>query len=90
MLLLPSKYEIIMLPSNHSFFQYCDCNNGLFSIAPCKVVTLNPLCILFGFSSLLLFDGLLSKVIALLFIAIMFFVWRYNSNNNSMILTNLK
>ena len=33
-LLLPPKYEIIMVPSNHSFFQYCDSNIGLFSIAP--------------------------------------------------------
>ena len=48
-LLLPPKYEIIMLPSNHSFFQYCDSNIGLFSIAPCKVITLNPLCILFWY-----------------------------------------
>jgi hypothetical protein len=32
------------------FFQYCD-------IAPCKVITLNPLCILFGISSLLLRDS---------------------------------
>ena len=54
-LLLPPKYEIIMLPSNYSFFQYCDSNIGLFSIAPCKVITLNPFCILFGISSLLLF-----------------------------------
>jgi hypothetical protein len=23
-------------------FQYCDTNIGLFSIAPCKVITLNP------------------------------------------------
>jgi hypothetical protein len=29
------------------------CNYELFSIAPCKVITLNPLCILFGISSLL-------------------------------------
>ena len=36
-------------------FQYCDSNIGLYSIAPSKVITLNPLCILFGFSSLLLF-----------------------------------
>ena len=64
-LLLPPKYEIIMLSSNHSFSQYCDSNIGLFSIAPCKVITLNPLCILFGISSLLLFDCSLSKVIAL-------------------------
>ena len=46
--LLPPKYEIIMVPSNHSFFQYCDSNIGLFSIAPCNVITLNPICILFG------------------------------------------
>ena len=37
------------------FLQYCDSNIGLFSIAPCKVVTLNPFCIIFGISSLLLF-----------------------------------
>ena len=36
-------------------FQYCDSNIGFFSIAPCKVITLNLLCILFGNSSLLLF-----------------------------------
>ena len=54
-LLLPPKYEIIMLPSNHSFFQNCDSNIGLFSIAPCKVINFNPFCILFGTSSLLLF-----------------------------------
>ena len=65
-LLLPLKYEIIMFPSNHLFFQYCDSNFGLFSFAPCKVITLNPLCILFGIISLLLFDGSLSKVIGLL------------------------
>ena len=42
-------------------------NHGeLFFIASCKVITLNPLCILFGISSLLLFDGSLSKVIAFL------------------------
>ena len=44
-----------MVPSNHSNFQYCDSNIGLFSIAPCEVITLNPLCIPFGISSLLLF-----------------------------------
>ena len=44
-LLLPLKYEIIMVQFNHSFF----------FIAPCKVITLNPLCILFSISSLLLF-----------------------------------
>ena len=61
-LLLPPKYEIIMLPSNHSFFQYCDSNIGLFLIAPCKVFTPKLLCIFF--------DGFLSKVIALPTIAI--------------------
>ena len=40
-LFIPSKYEIIMVPSNHLNFQYCDINMGLFSIAPCKVITLN-------------------------------------------------
>ena len=64
-LLLPPKYKIIMLPSNDSFFQYCDSNIGLFSIAPCKVITLNPFCILFGISSCFFFDVSLSKVIAL-------------------------
>ena len=44
MLLLPPKYKIIIMPSNHSNFQYCDSNIGLFSIAPCKVITLNSLC----------------------------------------------
>ena len=62
--MLPPKCEIIMVPSNHSFFQYCDRNIGLFSIAPCKVITLTPFCILSGISYLLLFDGSLSKVIA--------------------------
>ena len=64
-LLLPPKYEIIMLPTNHSNFQYCDSNIGLFSISPCKVITLNPLCILFGISLLLFWWLSLSKVIAL-------------------------
>jgi hypothetical protein len=60
-LLLPTKYEIIMVPSNHSFFQYCDSNIGLFSITPCKVIALNIL---------LLFLIALPKVIALPTIAI--------------------
>ena len=51
-----------------NFFQYC--NIGLFSIAHCTVITLNPLCILLGISSLLLFYGSLSKVITLPTIAI--------------------
>ena len=53
-LLLPPKYEIIMVLSNHSYFQYCDSNIKLIFIPPCKVITLNPLCSLFGISSLLL------------------------------------
>ena len=59
-LLLPPKYEIIIVPSYHS-----NRNIGLFSIAPCKVIVL----ILFAsfFASVLsfFFDGFLSKVIAL-------------------------
>ena len=54
-LLLPTKYEIIMVPSSHSCFQYGDSYIGLFFIDPCKFITLNPLCISFGISSLLLF-----------------------------------
>ena len=69
-LLLPPKYEMIMVPSNHSFFQYCESNIGLFSIAPCKVITLNPLIILFCISFLLLFYGSLFKVIDIPTIAI--------------------
>ena len=61
-LLLPPKYEIIMVPSNHSFFQYCDRNIGHFSIAPCKVITLNPLSILLCISSLLFFMALSLKL----------------------------
>ena len=53
-LLLPPKYEIIMFLFYHS--------NSLFSIAPRKVITLNPLCFFF--------DGSLSKGIALSTIAI--------------------
>ena len=37
-----------MLPINLSFFQYCDNKNGIFSIAPCKVINFNPFWILFG------------------------------------------
>ena len=42
-LLLQPKYEIIMLPSNHSLFQYCDSNIWLFSIAPPLVIALPTL-----------------------------------------------
>ena len=54
-----------MVPSNHSNFQYCDSNIGLFSIAPSKVITLNPLCIFFVSVLCFFFYGSLSKVIAL-------------------------
>ena len=60
MILVQPKYEIIMVPSNQSFFQYCDSNIGLFLISPCRVITLNPLCILFGISSFLM--GLFLKL----------------------------
>ena len=59
-----------MLPSNHSLFQYCDSNIGLFSIATCKVITLNPFCILLVSVLCFFFDASLSKVIALPTIAI--------------------
>ena len=62
-LLLPPIYEIIMLPSNHPFYQYCDSNIGLFSIAP--LITRNPFCIIFGISSLLLFLMALSLKLSL-------------------------
>ena len=39
-------------------------NNGLFSIAPCKVITVNLFCFIFGTISLLLFFISLSIVIA--------------------------
>ena len=63
--LLPPKYEIIIVPSNHSNFQYCDSNIGLFSFAPCKVITLNPFASFFVSVLFFFFDGSLSKVIAL-------------------------
>ena len=60
-----------MVPSNNSFFQYCDSNIGLISIAiaPCKVMTFIHLCIFFGIS-FFLFYGSFSKVIALPTIAL--------------------
>ena len=76
-LLLPSKYKIIMVLSNHSNFQYCDSNIGLFSIAPCKVITLNPLYILFLYQFFASFDFLLlqlsqQKLFRILMVAILF------------------
>ena len=38
---IPSKYEIIMVLFNQSFFQYCDSSIGPFYIAPGKVITLS-------------------------------------------------
>ena len=64
-LLLPSKYELIMVPANHSCFQYCDSNIRLFFIAPCEVITLNPLCIVLVSVLCFFFDGSFSKVITL-------------------------
>ena len=58
-------------------------NIGLFSIVSCKVITHNPLCILFSISSLLLFDGPLSKVIALPTIAIAIVVALSRSKGDS-------
>ena len=56
------------------FDYYCYHNIGLFSIATCRVITLNPLCILFCISFCFFFDGSLSKVIALPTIAIVLVV----------------
>ena len=54
-----------MVPSNHSNFQYCNSNIGFFSIAPCKVITLNPLCILFVLILCFIFYGSFSLLKAL-------------------------
>ena len=54
-----------MLPSNHSFYQYCDSNIGLFSIAPCKVINFNPFASFMVSVLCFFFDGSFSKVIAL-------------------------
>ena len=48
-------------------FKFCDSNIRLFSIAPCKIITLNPLCILFG---IIFFFFMASFLIALPTIAI--------------------
>ena len=47
------------------FFQYCDSNIDISSIAHCKVIPSNILCFIFVIISLLLFSIALSKVIAL-------------------------
>ena len=46
------------------YFQYCDSNIRLFSIAPC-FITLNRLCILQVSVLCFFFDGSLSKIITL-------------------------
>ena len=57
--------------NNYGAIQYCDNIIGLFSIAPCKVVTLlYHLCFIYGISCLFLLLISLSKVIALPTIAI--------------------
>ena len=65
-LLLPPKYKIITVPSNYLFFQYSNSTIGLFSIAPCKVITLDPLCILFWYQFLASFLMALSLKLSLL------------------------
>ena len=37
-----------MVLCNYWFFQSCDSNIGLFSIDPCKVITLNIFCLIFA------------------------------------------
>ena len=65
-LLLPPKFEIIMLPSNYSFFQYCDSNIGF------SLLLLVKLSLLILFASFLVsllcffFDGSLSLKLSLL------------------------
>jgi hypothetical protein len=40
---------------NHYCSQYCDSYIGLFTIAPCRVIAFNLLCLIFAIISLLLF-----------------------------------
>ena len=61
-LLLPPKYEKIMVPSDHSFF--------FWSFAPCKLSLLILFASFFVSVLFFFFDGSLSKVIALPTIAI--------------------
>jgi hypothetical protein len=49
-------FPVPVFPTNFIGIQVSfDRNVGLLTIAPCKVITLNPLCIIFGISSLLPF-----------------------------------
>ena len=49
------KYEMIIMLSNFSCFQYCDNNIRIVTIAPCTVIALDILGFIFGISPLLLF-----------------------------------
>ena len=62
-LLMHLKCEMIMVLHFYTSLYYWYCNIGLFSIAPCKVISLILLCILFGIISLFVFLITLSKVI---------------------------
>ena len=72
-LLVPQKYEMIMVQSN-DLCQYCYHKIRLFTIAPCKVVTVNFLCFSFAIISLLLSFSFFSKVIVLSTIVIVIVV----------------
>ena len=50
------KYEISIVLPNFFFFQNCNSNIGLFSIAYCKVIAMNLLCLIFGIITLLHFS----------------------------------
>ena len=82
------KYEIIMVPSNHSNFQYCNSNIGLFSITPCKVITLNLLCMPLVSVLCFFFDGFLSKIIALLRQLLLFLALKGDSDKITVLFAN--
>ena len=46
-LFVTQKYEIVMILSNFSLFQYCDSLIVLFTIAPSTVIVLDILCFIF-------------------------------------------
>ena len=52
-LLVPSKFDLIMLITNYLVLQYCYSNIELFLIAPCNVIAINLLCLIFCLISLL-------------------------------------
>ena len=53
-LLVPHKCKIIMMLSNHSFFQYCYRNIGFLSVTSYKFIAFNLLCLNFAIIYLLL------------------------------------